>query len=318
MSGTVAASVRRTVERLKKEREKKAQAENAGRSSAPVQNNPETEPNQSTEPELTDEEKAELEAAKVRAQKEANAPGSPKSAFTKHLQSLVIERLRDAVSVFDADTPGSANLHTIPTVPPGPYVSGFLPGGPDISQFLQATPAQIASLQPILRFYMVDNKGNEDEIYFADHTSAANTTNLAKQRRAGDIQRALPARNKRGNNVGIRSFTWDYNNKHEGDKIIEASLQLYFGDLTELMNGNYLQFLFTTGLSEPSAADIGKPNSDGSRRVIKTDADVQADLKTSIDKRKNSLKTGNPDIKAQRFFQDKKEAAAGPSLAALM
>ena len=286
MSAVTEAIIRRQVEKIQKEREKKARAENGGRPSAVTQNNPETEPNQSTEPALTEEQKAakekaeaEQKAAEEAAQKAANAPGSPKSAFTKHLQSLVIERLRDAVSVFDGDRPGSANLHTIPTVAPGPYVSSFLPGGSDISQFIQATPAQIASLMPILRFYMVDNKGNEDEIYFADHTSAANTIKLANQRRAGDIQRALPAKNKRGNNVGIQSFTWDYNNKHEGDKVIEASLQLYFGDLTELMNGNYLQFLFTTGLSEPSAADIGKPKGDGSRRVIKTDAEVQADLK---------------------------------------
>ena len=317
MSATVAAIVRRQAEKIQKEREAKARAENGGRPSAVTQNNPETEPAQSTEPALTEEQKAakekaeaEQKAAEEAAQKAANAPGSPKSAFTKHLQSLVIERLQDAISVFDGDRPGSANLHTIPTVPPGPYVSSFLPGGSDISQFIQATPAQIASLMPILRFYIVDNKGNEDEIYFADHTSAANTAKLAAQRRAGDIQRALPAKNKRGNNVGIQSFTWDYNNKHEGDKIIEASLQLYFGDLTELMNGNYLQFLFTTGLSEPSAADIGKPEGDGSRKVIKTDAKVQADLKNSIDARKKSLKTGDPDQKAQRYFQDKKEDAA--------
>tara|TARA_R110000744_G_scaffold1305_1_gene4602 strand:- start:2277 stop:5150 length:2874 start_codon:yes stop_codon:yes gene_type:complete len=296
------------IETRREERKKKAREANADRPSAPTQNNPELEP-----PEPTPEEQAAAEAAaaaKLKAQKAANQPGSPKSAFTNHLQSLLIERMQDAISVFSGDEPGSPNLHTIPSAP-GPYISNFLPGGNDISKFLQATPAQLAQLQPLLRFYIVDNKGNQEEIYFADHVSVANIESLAAKRLAGDIQTSLPPKNKRGSNVGIRSFTWDYNNKHEGDKVIEASLQLYFGDMTELMNGNYLQFLFTTGLSAPSAADIGKKAGGGSRKIIKTDTEVQDELKTSIDKRKKALKTADgPDAAAKRFFKDKKSGAA--------
>ena len=239
----------------------------------------------------------------------------PKSAFTKHLQSLIIERMTDAISVFAGQRPGSSTLHTLKPASSkdkfgvGPYVSDLLPGG-KVSEFLHATPAQLGSLVPLLRFYMVDNKGNENEIYFADYVSTSNIEMLATQRMAGSIRRSLPARNKRGSNVGIKSFDWNYNNKHEGDKIIEAELELYFGDMTELMNGNYLQFIFTTGLSAPSAADIGKPNADGSRQVVKTDVEVQIGLENSISTRKASLKKGNPDSQAKRYFQDKKEDAA--------
>ena len=322
MSTTVANIVKKQAEKIKRQREEKARAENAGRPGAVTQNNPQTEPNQSTEPALTEEEKAAKKKAEAKAkaeaearQIEANKPGSPKSAFTRHLQSLLVERMTDAISVFAGEQPGSSTLHTLkPTSSKdkfgvGPYVSDILPGG-DVSEFLHATPAQLGSLVPLLRFYMVDNKGNQNEIYFADHVSAANIEMLATQRMADSIRRSLPPRNKRGSNVGIKSFEWNYNNKHEGDKIIDAELELYFGDMTELMNGNYLQFIFTTGLSAPSAANIGKPLPDGSRQVVKTDLQVQQDLENSITTRKTSLKKGNPDDKAKRFFQDKKEDAA--------
>jgi|21_taG_2_1085346.scaffolds.fasta_scaffold00900_7 hypothetical protein len=255
---------------------------------------------------------AEAAEKQKKDQQIASNKGQPKSAFTKHLQSLLIERIMDAKAVCNDKTRGASNLYTIATGF-GPYTSNFMPGGSAISSFLQATPAQLASLQPLLRFYIVDNKGNEEEIYFADHVSAANIKDLANKRRAGDIQRSLPPKNKRGSNVGIKSFEWNYDNKHEGDRIIGANLEIYFGDMTELMNGNYLQFLFTTGLSDATAADIAKKKQGpkGSRKIVKTNTEVIKELTDSINKRKSALKkAANPDVVARRFFKDKKEEAA--------
>ena len=127
------------------------------------------------------------------------------------------------------------------------------------SEFVHATPDQLAHLVPLLRFFMVDQDGNEEEIYFSDYTTGAFAKKIADLRSSGDINEFLAARGaQQGSDAGISSFTWNYHNKHEGDYIIEANLELYFGTLAELANINYLRFLFPTGTATAMADDLNK------------------------------------------------------------
>jgi hypothetical protein len=112
--------------------------------------------------------------------------------------------------------------------------------------FLQATPAQLGSLMPLLRFYLIDEKGNENEIYFSDKVSPTHLKKIAELK-GKSIDEIVNYNPQGGGETGISSFSWNYNNKHEGDYIIEADLELYFGSLVELANVEYLKFLGATG-----------------------------------------------------------------------
>jgi len=46
--------------------------------------------------------------------------------------------------------------------------------------FLEATPAQLSSLVPLLRFYIVDQDGNQEEIYFSDIVSEQHIKKMAE------------------------------------------------------------------------------------------------------------------------------------------
>tara|TARA_Y100000593_G_scaffold87936_1_gene169299 strand:- start:4573 stop:7491 length:2919 start_codon:yes stop_codon:yes gene_type:complete len=128
----------------------------------------------------------------------------------------------------------------------------------NMSAFLHATPAQLSSLMPLLRFFIVSkNKDKktgrplQKEVYFSDFASEKKIKDLAAARRGHTIYDPDDDKTNKlfskGSEVGIKSFTWDYHNKHEGDKIIKAKLELYFGTLTELINKEYLNFIFTNG-----------------------------------------------------------------------
>lgn len=122
--------------------------------------------------------------------------------------------------------------------------------------FLNATPAQLACLMPMLRFFIVDSKGNSEEIYFSDKVSAEHIKNIADVKNSKNLKDVLSPRKGEGGEAGIKSFNWNYNNKHEGDYIIEAELQLYFSTLVELANIEYLQFLFPTGNAVEIASEL--------------------------------------------------------------
>jgi len=194
--------------------------------------------------------------------------------YMENAQALFINEIEKFKQVFDnLDRDTSVNIHKLQgQIPPGVF-SNYMSrksvvnadGDPIMGGFIHATPAQLAHLQPLLRFFMVDQEGNEDEIYFSDYTTGKYAKDIADLRAGGTINDFLKPRNQRGSDAGIKSFTWNYNNKHEGDYIIEADLQLYFGSLAELANINYLQFLFPTG----GAADLAKDISTKSKSVRK-------------------------------------------------
>tara|TARA_R110002126_G_scaffold63966_2_gene164012 strand:- start:991 stop:3606 length:2616 start_codon:yes stop_codon:yes gene_type:complete len=126
---------------------------------------------------------------------------------------------------------------------------------PNGQHFVHATQAQLSVLEPLLRFFIVNQDGAEREVYFSDYTSEERLLKLASLRRGNSIEESLER--QAGSNVGIERFAWEYHNKHEGDKIVQASLDLYFGSLADLVNINYLQFLFTNGLKNPEAPPLG-------------------------------------------------------------
>ena len=177
------------------------------------------------------------------------------SNIKQHLKNLNPEEAKKDYRIDE-------NIHKLfETCPAGSFNSLITGrGGTEkgLGAFVRATPAQLALLQPLMRFYIVDQDGNDREIYFSDYTTEKYAKNIAKLRSGGSINEILAPRNQRGSDAGIKSFTWNYNNKHEGDFIIDAQVELFFGTLAELANVNYLQFLFPTGAATDLAGDLVK------------------------------------------------------------
>ncbi|HCC43847.1 MAG TPA: hypothetical protein DEQ32_05595 [Gammaproteobacteria bacterium] len=171
---------------------------------------------------------------------------------------------------------------------------------PAARYFTNATPAQLSMLQPLLRFFIQDNRGNSQEIYFPDYTDANNLSNLATMR-ASSTDDLLKSRKKRGTDVGIKSFEWNYQNIHEGDRVIEASLQLHFGSLMELVNEDYLQFLFLNGDPNAFARPLAEREADETphERLIRLEerlAEIEAAAKRVPNPRKYKDPEGNEHI----------------------
>lgn len=167
--------------------------------------------------------------------------------------------------------------------------------------FLEATPAQLSSLVPLLRFYIVDQDGNQEEIYFSDIVSEQHIKKMAELK-GKSVSEIINYKTSRGGEAGIKSFTWNFNNKHEGDFIIEADLELYFGSLVELANVNYLRFLFPTGndvdVAEELTERAKKSRAAKTNNKRTTNGDFLKKLQTEIDKYKAVLEKGNKEIES--------------------
>jgi len=171
----------------------------------------------------------------------------------------------------------------------------------DISAFVHATPAQLSMLQPLLRFYIVNNQGDQEEVYFSDHVNLDQILRFARDRRSNNTSNT---RKMKGSEVGIKSFTWDYNNKHEGDKIISANLELYFGSMSELVNEHYLNFLFTNGRSSRGKLPpLGSgPSSATQRRIVALEAIIEEKGKYLLPA-SGKIPTGKPRSDKKEFRQ---------------
>ena len=212
--------------------------------------------------------------------------------YIDNVQSFLyahIDKIRENFKRFDSETKDRKRIHRAKeTVPDGSYINLVSNRGPVnatgalYSQFVHATPAQLAHLQPLLRFFMVGPDGAEDEIYFSDYTTAAYAKKIANLRSSGDINDVLSPRANAGSDAGIKSFTWNYQNKHEGDYIIEANLELYFGTLAELSNINYLQFLFPTGNAVELAHDLKKHSTNVSKGESRGRGSARSDRLTAL------------------------------------
>jgi len=157
------------------------------------------------------------------------------------------------------------NKYVLPCVDMSPEsIISRLTDPTSMKPFHNATPAQLSSLQPTLRFFIVSNettgagnKRKQEEVYFSDYTKVDRIVKLANARASNSVDKTL---RRGGSEAGIKSFSWKYHNKHEGDKIIQADLELYFGTLSELVNLNYLTFLFTNGRKSSVVPSINKNN----------------------------------------------------------
>ena len=171
------------------------------------------------------------------------------------------------------------NKYVLPCVEMAPEsIISRLTDPTNMKPFHNATPAQLGTLQPTLRFFIVSNKEDDnaevnnsgsnkkrkqEEVYFSDFTRVDQIIKLANARASKSVDKTL---RRGGSEAGIRSFNWKYHNKHEGDKIIQADLELYFGTLSELVNLNYLSFLFTNGRKSSIAPSIKKSGKQYSKK----------------------------------------------------
>lgn len=255
-------------------------------------------------------EKVRAAAEKSRLQKQAkeNNP-EPLKKYVKSTQALLLNKMVESFgSEATSQFPGPEKIYRIPsTVTEGGTFTQRLSTrelfGTGKGSFLQATPAQLGSLMPLLRFYIVDAEGNQKEIFFSDKVSAEHIKKIANLK-GKSIDDIINYNARGGGETGIQSFTWNYNNKHEGDFIIDAELELYFGTLVDLANVEYLQFLFPTGneveLAEELDLTASKARASNVQGRKSTEQSARSALLTKLkEKIKNYdlLKNGNADLK---------------------
>jgi hypothetical protein len=152
------------------------------------------------------------------------------------------------------------------------------------STFVHGTAGQLSLLQPALEFYIRTNEKEpvtgqsvptDTPVVFSDYVNAETMIKLS-QMRDGDATAAKVLNNKDGSgfNVGIKEFSWNYDNKHEGDRIIKAQLVLYFGSMTELVNKRYLDFIFTS--PRRTGVSSGTPDETTSEAIHRMRKDLNA------------------------------------------
>ena len=140
--------------------------------------------------------------------------------------------------------------------------------------FLAGTSAQLSLLTPTLTFWWV--KGTEKhEFLFSDHVSGKKMLDLANKRlEGGDM--ILRDRGTIGTDVGVQEFTWMFDNKHSGDKTLKASVTIFFGSVRELLNEDYLRFIFTQNTIEEAVKQKNKDNYRKEGEKAKAQQELQA------------------------------------------
>ena len=113
-----------------------------------------------------------------------------------------------------------------------------------VTRFMEATPAEIAHLQPRLQFFI-----DGEPINFPDYTLGRKSKELAKLKTSkmttSRRDEILKSRSMEGTDVGIKSFDWSLDNKMEGNSTIKAELVLHFNSMSELLNKEYLDFVWS-------------------------------------------------------------------------
>jgi len=138
----------------------------------------------------------------------------------------------------------------------------------DVTPFVYATPDQLGSLVPMMEFYYSENKKNskgeqkpDEKILFSDYIQMADRSIDGKvlaspQQLRYAEQILLGDRGTLGTGVGIKEFSWQFDNKHEGDKTIKASLRIFFGSVREMLNEEFLRFIFVNSTDSLKGADL--------------------------------------------------------------
>ncbi len=161
----------------------------------------------------------------------------------------------------------------------------------DSCAFVHARPSELSALVPKINFYISDQEGFDVPVIFSDHVDGEKLLDLANVRAGGSLKDVLSATDQLGLNVGIKEFDWVFENKHEGDKTVKASLRLYFGSLSELVNQYYLRFLFTTG--QPTAY-VDSSVKQASQGQVLSKTERKRKLETTLNGWENHLAKGGP------------------------
>jgi len=121
--------------------------------------------------------------------------------------------------------------------------------------FFCADPGQLSALVPTVDFYLgvgASEKGEEiyERVAFSDYTSG-NKIKALSTLAYKDPTAVLKDRGTLGTDVGITSFEWEWDNKHEGYRVLNATLKLHFQSIRELNNKKYLDFVFMGMRNKP-------------------------------------------------------------------
>ena len=151
-------------------------------------------------------------------------------------------------------TPNYNNILTHEANGPSSAIVSQMANPSVISEFIEASPAMLGILTPRIEFYKVtkDKKGDGktviEEFIFSDHVSGKRMAQLGRARAGDAVAREL-LKDPKGlaTDVGIKEFTWMFDNKHDGDKTIKASVTIFFGSILELAtNTDWYSFIFNT------------------------------------------------------------------------
>lgn len=139
----------------------------------------------------------------------------------------------------------------------------------DVSSFVYATPAQLGNLVPMMEFYYSDGATNDkgkkvpdEKILFSDYIQMSDRVVVrggkpvrlaGTSAMKGDASMLLKGRGTLGTGVGVKDFSWQFDNKHEGDKTLKANITLFFASVRELLNEEFTKFLFVTNPSQLKA-----------------------------------------------------------------
>ena len=188
---------------------------------------------------------------------EAEASEKLTSLISGDVQSILLNNFGKLVKDNTTKEKTSANYNNILThVADGPSsaIVSQMANPSVISEFIEATPAMLGILTPRIEFYKVtkDKKGDgktvTEEFIFSDHVSGERMAQLGKAR-TGDAAARELLKDPKGlaTDVGIKEFTWMFDNKHDGDKTIKASVTIFFGSILELAtNTDWYSFIFNT------------------------------------------------------------------------
>jgi len=193
---------------------------------------------------MSDEEKKGEESAEAKvARIQANAQAYLMGAYEK----IAREVRKSPYKVVLAHTPKESDAGS------GLGLVSKLANPAGIQRFINATPAELSILVPRLEFFFVHEQNGqlvEEPFVFSDHVSGERVVALAKQLYGGDGAREVLDSSTKGSQVGVKEFNWMFDNKHEGDKTIKASVTLVFASAQELLTRNFLNFIFNVNSPE--------------------------------------------------------------------
>ena len=211
------------------------------------------------------------------------------------MQSLAGQRINDGLTKSGRGRLTNPYKHLINYIGKPNSLIPLIGNPVDVSSFVYATPAQLGNLVPMMEFYYSEGKSTDkgkkvpdQKILFSDYIQMSDrvvSQGGKSVRLAGasamkdDTSMLLKGRGTLGTGVGVKDFSWQFDNKHEGDKTLKASITLFFASVRELLNEEFTKFLFVTNptdLQSPKPASTTAESTDGTRDMKQEAADKEA------------------------------------------